>query len=136
VTAGRSYKQNDFQVLKREFNNTFYCHYLSFYLGMNLPSGDQQFSPLINVSCIFFSPATAVSRKSVHDMTTARHFLEAFFVIYIRIFTMKIAKFQLCGNNSACAGAFQLWRGRAPAQLRGNIATGVEEEGAGATSFV
>jgi hypothetical protein len=33
-----------------------------------------------------------------------------------------IRKFQLRGNNSVCAGAFQLLRGRAPAQLRGNIA--------------
>jgi hypothetical protein len=33
---------------------------------------------------------------------------------------MKTEKFQLCGNNSVCAVAFQLLRGRAPAQLRGN----------------
>jgi hypothetical protein len=38
----------------------------------------------------------------------------------IRTFSTKIEKYQLCGNNSACAGAFQLLRGRAPAQLRGN----------------
>jgi hypothetical protein len=31
-------------------------------------------------------------------------------------------KIQLRGNNSAWAGAFQLLRGRAPAQLRGNTA--------------
>jgi hypothetical protein len=31
---------------------------------------------------------------------------------------MKIEKFQLRGNNSVCAGVFQLLRGRAPAQLR------------------
>jgi hypothetical protein len=30
-------------------------------------------------------------------------------------------KFQLRGNNSVCAGAFQLLRGCTPAQLRGNI---------------
>jgi hypothetical protein len=35
---------------------------------------------------------------------------------------MKIEKLQLRGNNSVCAGAFQLLRGRATAQLRGNIA--------------
>jgi hypothetical protein len=35
---------------------------------------------------------------------------------------MKIEKTQLRGNNSVCAGAFQFLRGRAPAQLRGNIA--------------
>jgi hypothetical protein len=33
---------------------------------------------------------------------------------------MKIENFQLRGNNSLCAGAFQLLHGRAPAQLRGN----------------
>jgi hypothetical protein len=35
---------------------------------------------------------------------------------------MKIEKFELRGNNSVCAGAFHLLRGRAPAQLRRNIA--------------
>jgi hypothetical protein len=35
---------------------------------------------------------------------------------------MKIKKFQLRGNSSVYAGAFQLLRGRAPAHLRGNIA--------------
>jgi hypothetical protein len=35
---------------------------------------------------------------------------------------MKIEKFLLCGKNSECAAAFQLLRGRATAQLRGNIA--------------
>jgi hypothetical protein len=34
---------------------------------------------------------------------------------------MKIEKFELRGDNSVCAGAFQLLRGRAPAQFRGNI---------------
>jgi hypothetical protein len=34
---------------------------------------------------------------------------------------MKIKKFQLRGNNSICAGAFQLLRGRAPVQLRRNV---------------
>jgi hypothetical protein len=34
---------------------------------------------------------------------------------------MKIEKFQLRGNSSMCAGAFQLRRGRVHAQLRGNI---------------
>jgi hypothetical protein len=34
---------------------------------------------------------------------------------------MKTEKFQLHGNNSACAATFQLLRGRAPAQLRGKI---------------
>jgi hypothetical protein len=34
---------------------------------------------------------------------------------------MKTEKFQLRGNNSVCEGAFHLLRGRAPAQLRGNI---------------
>jgi hypothetical protein len=34
---------------------------------------------------------------------------------------MKIEKFQLRGNSLVCAGAFQLLRGGAPAQLRGNV---------------
>jgi hypothetical protein len=34
---------------------------------------------------------------------------------------MKVETYQLHGNNSMCAGTFQLLRGRAPAQLRGNI---------------
>jgi ABC-type uncharacterized transport system permease subunit len=34
---------------------------------------------------------------------------------------MRIEKFQLRGNNSVCAEVFQLLRGRAPAQLRGNV---------------
>jgi hypothetical protein len=37
------------------------------------------------------------------------------------MFTMKIEKFQLRGNDSVCSGAFQLLRGRTSAQLRGNI---------------
>jgi hypothetical protein len=36
---------------------------------------------------------------------------------------MKIEKLQLRGKDSVCAGAFQLLRGRAPAQHRGSIAT-------------
>jgi hypothetical protein len=49
--------------------------------------------------------------------------LKVFFsvICVIRILTMKIEKFQLRGNNSVCAGAFDLLRGRAPAQLGGNI---------------
>jgi hypothetical protein len=35
---------------------------------------------------------------------------------------MKIEKIQLRGNNSACAGIYQLLRGRSPAHLRDNIA--------------
>jgi hypothetical protein len=37
------------------------------------------------------------------------------------MFTMKTEKFQLCGKNSVCTGAFQLLHGRASVQLRGNI---------------
>jgi hypothetical protein len=45
-------------------------------------------------------PAAALSRKCLHDLTTARHFKRFFFVIRImRIFTMKIEKFQLRGSN-------------------------------------
>jgi hypothetical protein len=65
-------------------------------------------------------PATALSRKFLHDLTTARHFKSFFIICIIRIFTMKIEKFQLRGNNSVCVGAFQLLRDRAPTQLRGN----------------
>jgi hypothetical protein len=43
-----------------------------------------------------------------------------FALCIIKIFTMKIEKFQLRGNNSVCAWAFQLPHGRAPLQLRGN----------------
>jgi hypothetical protein len=35
---------------------------------------------------------------------------------------MKTEKFQLRGNNSLRAGAFQFLRCRAPAQRRGNVA--------------
>jgi hypothetical protein len=67
-------------------------------------------------------PAAALSRKFLHDLTAARRSKSFFFVIcVIRIFTMKIEKFQLRGNSSVCAGEFQLLRGRAHAQLRGNI---------------
>jgi hypothetical protein len=38
---------------------------------------------------------------------------------------MKIETYQLRDNNSVCAGAYQLPRGRAPAQLRGNIANAI-----------
>jgi hypothetical protein len=40
---------------------------------------------------------------------------------------MKFEEFQLRGNNSVCVGAFQLLRGRAPAQLRGNIVFEINE---------
>jgi hypothetical protein len=36
---------------------------------------------------------------------------------------MKIGNLQLRGNNSVYAAAFQLLRGRAPAQLRGKISS-------------
>jgi hypothetical protein len=68
-------------------------------------------------------PATALSSKFLRDLTTARHF-KRFLICIIRIFTTKIEKFQLRGNNSVWAGAFHLLRGRAPAQLRGRIFAG------------
>jgi hypothetical protein len=34
---------------------------------------------------------------------------------------MNTEQFQVRGNNSVCAGAFQLLRSRAPAHLRGSI---------------
>jgi hypothetical protein len=67
-------------------------------------------------------PATALSRKFLHDLTTAWHFKSFFAICIMRIFAMKIEKFQLRGNNSLCAAAFQLLRCRAPAQHRGNVA--------------
>jgi hypothetical protein len=70
-----------------------------------------------------WGPATALNRKFVHDLTTARHFKNFFVICTIWIFAMNIEKFQLRGNNSVCPGAFQLLWGRAPAQLRGNIDT-------------
>jgi hypothetical protein len=39
----------------------------------------------------------------------------------MRIFATQIEEFLLRGNNLVCAVAFQLLRGRAPAQLKGNI---------------
>jgi hypothetical protein len=41
----------------------------------------------------------------------------------MRIFKMKMEKFDVRGNSSVRVGAFQLLRGRATAQLRGNIGT-------------
>jgi hypothetical protein len=41
---------------------------------------------------------------------------------------MQIRKLQLRGNNSVCAGTFQLLRGRASAQLRGNIVRDINED--------
>jgi hypothetical protein len=38
---------------------------------------------------------------------------------------MEVEKFQVRGNNSVRAGAFQVLHGRAPVQLRGNIVTNV-----------
>jgi hypothetical protein len=40
---------------------------------------------------------------------------------------MKIEKFQLRGNNSVCAGAFPLLRGRASTHLRENIDCNVHD---------
>jgi hypothetical protein len=66
-------------------------------------------------------PATALGRKFLHDLKTARHF-ESFVICIIR-------KFQLCSNNSVYAAAFLLLRGRAPAQLRGNFEVHVKDGG-------
>jgi hypothetical protein len=79
-----------------------------------------------NVPSIFLQlrgPATALSRKFLHYLTTARHFKSFFVICIVRIFRLEIEKFQPRGNNPVCAGGFQLLLGRAPAQLRGN--TGV-----------
>jgi hypothetical protein len=67
-------------------------------------------------------PAAALSRKFLHDLTTARHYKKFFFCnMHNKNIYNENWKFQLRGNISGCAGAFQLLRGRAPAQLRGNI---------------
>jgi hypothetical protein len=55
--------------------------------------------------------AAALTRKIIHDLKTARHFV----MCVIKTFTTKLEKFQLRGNNSMCAGAFHLLRGRTPA---------------------
>jgi hypothetical protein len=60
-------------------------------------------------------PAAAQSIKFLHDLTTARHFKSFLVICTIRIFTMKNEQIHLRGNNSVCAGAFHLLRGRAPA---------------------
>jgi hypothetical protein len=66
--------------------------------------------------------------------------LYKFLVICImRKFTIKIEKFELRGNNSVWAGAFQLLRGRAPAQFRGSVAhdsTLFEKRGTGYQTMV
>jgi hypothetical protein len=53
-------------------------------------------------------PPPALSRKYLHDLTTALHFKSFFIICVIRIFIIKIEKFHLRGNNEACAGEFQL----------------------------
>jgi hypothetical protein len=68
-------------------------------------------------------PAASLRRKFLHDLTTEQHFNSFFVICIIIIFTTKTEKFQLRVNNSICAGAFQLLRCRAPAQLRGNTPT-------------
>jgi hypothetical protein len=77
--------------------------------------------PLIFLQLRGPAAAAALSRKFLHDLTTARHIKRFFLICIIRIFTMKIEKFQLRGNSSVLAGAFQLLLCRASAQLRGNI---------------
>jgi hypothetical protein len=62
-------------------------------------------------------PATFLNRKFLYDLTTAQH-AKIFFCNMHNLFTMKTEKFQVRGSNSVCAEAFQLLRGRAPAQLR------------------
>jgi hypothetical protein len=74
-----------------------------------------------NVAPNFLYSCSDLCRKFLHDLTTARHFIKSFVICIIRIFTMKIGKFQLRDNNSVCARTFRVLRDRAPAQLRGNI---------------
>jgi hypothetical protein len=65
--------------------------------------------------------AIALCRKFLHDLTTARHF-KFFRNVHNKNIYNKMGKFQLRGNNPVSARPFHLMGGRAPAQLRGNIA--------------
>jgi hypothetical protein len=85
----------------------------------NLAAGFFAMCPLI-LSLQLRGPVTALSRKFLHDLTTARHFKSCCNMRNKNIYNENL-KFQLRGNNSVCAGAFQLLRGRARPQLRGNI---------------
>jgi hypothetical protein len=87
-------------------------------LGWNISPGVRQ--RFLSFFLQLRGTTTALSRKFLHDLTTARHF-KFFLISVIRIFTTKIEKFQLRGNNSVCSGAFQFLRDRVRAQLRGNV---------------
>jgi hypothetical protein len=91
------------------------------------PSDRSMPVPLANTpSNFFYSCADLLLLWAEKCYTTwrLRGTLKVLFVIQIiRIFTMKFEKLHLHGNNSMCAGTFQLLRERARAQLRGNIAT-------------
>jgi hypothetical protein len=74
---------------------------------------------------IFFTAARTCycSQQKIFTRPDDCATLKFFFLVIciIRILTMKTEKSQLRGKNSVCAGAFELLRGYAPAQLRGNI---------------
>jgi hypothetical protein len=108
-------------VLSRNLSVGTNCNHGNIFQYRRCPGWD---SGLDHVPSNFFCSCADLSRKFLHDLTTARHFKSFFlFVICMIIFTTKMEKFQLCGSNSVCAGVVQLLRGRAPAHLRGNIGT-------------
>ena len=55
-------------------------------------------------------PATALRRKFLHDLTTARHFKSASSSVFERTFKLR-------GNNSVCAGAFSYCAAAHPRSL-------------------
>jgi hypothetical protein len=104
-----------------------FCHIFYWYTNCISITNRNRNSPVSTTTratfcLIFFSSADQLLlwAKCLQDLTSART-LKVFVICIIRIFTIKIDKSQLRGNNSVCAGALQLMRGRAPAQLRRNI---------------
>jgi hypothetical protein len=92
----------------------------------------------VNVTSIFFFHSCAdpllLWAENFYTTWRLRGTLKVFVICIIRIFTIKIENsncaaaiecvrqhFSYCAA-ACCAGAFQLMRGRAPAQLRGNVA--------------
>jgi hypothetical protein len=100
------------QSVLRVLQTRGYCHAFSklLFLLMYNRKTRWRWAPC-NVPSNFFLqmrvPAAALSRKFLHDLTTAWHFKSFFVICIMRIFTTKHEKVQLRGNNSVCAGAFR-----------------------------
>jgi hypothetical protein len=108
--------RNPYEALESERSGLKAALDITIYVRGNVPS---------NFFLQLCGPAAAaVSRKFLHDHTNALHFRSFFLIYIIRLFTIKTGKFQVGGNNSVCAGTFQLLSRRAPAQLRGNMDDG------------